>query len=359
MDDLSSLIRKTNWFSTSDEDTDVAISSRVRLSRNLSDHAYPSLSRSPGEEREDTDAVTELIGETVRAELMPDVFDAESLEVQPLKLEPLVSQLLVERRLVDEPMPQRLFVSSDESIAIAIGAMDHLRISTLLHGIHIDAALAAARAIDKKLEGSLNFAVSLDLGYLSTSVMNLGTALRVSVLVHLPALSRLGRIDEVQRSIHASDFDLTPDDQFTVDDGESALFRLSNRRTLGFEEDALAGKLEDHARALVHYERVAREELVETGGPELADSAYRSLGILRYARRLEADETLTLLSSLRLGIVAELVSDVAAELVTSLFFLSRDSHIRAVIQQTGGADGDGDENIPSARARLVREALAG
>ena len=172
MDELASLIRKASWFSTADDDTDVAISSRVRLSRNLADHAYPSRSRSSREEHHDEDAVTELIGETVRAELMPDVFDAESLEVQPFKLEPPLSQLLIERRLVDEPLPQRLFVTSDESAAIAIGAMDHLRISTLLCGIHIDAALAAARAIDKKLEGCLNFAVSLDLGYLSTSIVN-------------------------------------------------------------------------------------------------------------------------------------------------------------------------------------------
>ena len=243
MDDLASLIRKAGWFSTADDDTDVAISSRVRLSRNLADHAYPSRSRSSVEERHDIDAVTELIGETVRSELMPEVFNAESLEVQPLKLEPPLSQLLIERRLVDEPLPRRLFVTSDESTAIAIGAIDHLRISTIMHGIHIDAALGAARAIDKKLEGCLNFAVSLDLGYLSTSIMNLGTALRVSVLVHLPALCRLGRIDEIQRSIRASDFDLTPDDQFTIDDGESGIFRLSNRRTLGYEEDALAAKL--------------------------------------------------------------------------------------------------------------------
>lgn len=357
MADLSSLIRKAKWFSTADEDTDVAISSRVRLSRNLADHAYPSPSGLAVGEGHDVEAATELIGRTVRAELMPDVFDAESLEVYPLKLEPTVSHLLVERRLVDEPLPQRLFVTGDESTAIAIGTADHLRIATLWHGIHIDAALAAARAVDRILEGSLNFAASLDLGYLSTSIMNLGTALRVSVLVHLPALARLGRIDEIQRSIHASDFDLTPDDQFTVDDGESAIFRLSNCRTLGLEENDITTKLEDHARALVHYERVAREELVDAGGPELTDSVYRALGILRYARRLGADEALTLLSSLRLGIVAELVGGVAAEIVTSLFFLSRDSHVRAVMHQEGGSDGDGEENIQSARARLIREAL--
>ncbi|MEE8440514.1 MAG: hypothetical protein V3S41_02240, partial [Spirochaetia bacterium] len=95
MDELSALIRNAGWFSTADEDTDVVISSRVRLSRNLADHVYPSPLRSPTEEHNETDAATELIGDTVRAELMPEVFDAESLEFQPLKLEPSVSQLLV------------------------------------------------------------------------------------------------------------------------------------------------------------------------------------------------------------------------------------------------------------------------
>jgi protein arginine kinase len=358
MADLSSLIRNARWFSTTDEDTDVAISSRVRLARNLADFSYPGLTPGLDRDQHDAEAATELIGDTVRAELMPDVFGAESLEVQPLKLEPAVSQLLMERRLVDEPLPQRLFVTSDESAALSVGAVDHLRISTLHHGIHIDSALAAARTIDKKLESNLNYAVSLDLGYLSTSITNLGTALRASVLVHLPGLSRLGRIDEIQQSIRASDFDLAPDDQFTADDGESAIFRLSNRRSLGFEEDALATKLEDHARALVHYERVAREELVATTPSELADAAYRAYGVLRYARHLGADETLTLLSTLRLGVVADMVDDVAAATVTALFFLSRDSHVRAMMHQAGTPDGDGEENLQLARARLIREALA-
>ena len=364
MAELSSLARKANWFSTVDDDTDVAISSRVRLSRNLADCAFPAHSQARTEDPDaagpgSADEACELIGDTVRSELMPDVFDAESLEIEPSTLEKPASRLLAERRLVDEPLPQRLFVSSDESTSISIGAVDHLRISTLMHGIRVDAALAAAREVDRKLEATLNYAVSMDLGYLSTSILNLGSAARVSVLVHLPALSRLGRVDEIQKSISASDFDLSPDEQFTVDDGDSAVFRLSNRRTLGYEEDALAAKLEDHARALVHYERVAREELAESSGPEIADAAYRALGVLRYARRLGADETLTLLGSLRLGIVAEVVADVAQETATSLFFLSRDHHVRAYMSRAGLVDGDGEENIQAARARLVREALAG
>lgn len=359
MDELSFLARSASWFSGSGEDADVAVSSRVRLSRNLADFAYPGHRLAPDATIGDAAAASDRVCDVVRAELMPEPFDAEALEIEPPSLDPAKITGLRERRLVDREVPHRLFVSRDESMAIAVGAEDHVRIAAFRAGIAVEEALRAAAAVDRKLEASLNFAVSLDLGYLSTSITNLGTALRVSVLVHLPALVMHGRIDDVQRSMRSAGLDLIPDEQFTPDEGEAAVFRLSNRRTLGQEEGDLVSNLEDHTRALVHYERNAREEAVQKHGPELSDAAYRALGTLRYARRLNADEALALLSTVRVGVIADLVGGVTAGVVTSLFFLSRDSHVRATLNATDGVGGDGEENIQLARAHLVREALRG
>lgn len=359
MDELSFLTRSASWFSGTGEDADVAVSSRVRLSRNLADFAYPGHQLAPEATIRDAAAASELVCEVVHAELMPEPFDAEALEIEPLSLAPAKTTGLRERRLVDRDLPHRLFVSGDESMAIAVGGEDHVRIAALRAGIAVRDGLQEATAVDRKLETFLNFAVSLDLGYLSSSITNLGTALRASVLVHLPALAMLGRIEDVQRSMRSAGLDLIPDEQFTPDDGDSAIFRLSNRRTLGQEESDLVTNLEDHARALVHYERNAREEAVEKHGPELSDAAYRALGTLRYARRLDADEALALLSAVRVGVIADLVGGVTAGAVTSLFFLSRENHVRAMLDTTNEVDGDGEENIQQARAHLVREALRG
>jgi protein arginine kinase len=356
--DLSPLTRSAGWFSSIREHGDVVISTRVRLARNLADYRYSGAAEDEIGEAADFNAAVSDITDVVRAELMPDVFGAESLEIDLPGLDRYARGLLEERRLIDEPYPRRLFVSQDEDTVIGIGGQDHLRLSVLRPGIEAIAALAAARLIDKKLEKHLNYAVSLDLGYLNASILNLGTALRASILLHLPALVQLGRVEEIQSAVVETDFALSPDEQLTANEGESAVFRLSNRRTIGLEEDALAAKLEDHARALVHYERRARKELLDKRGPELSDEAYRALGVLRHARKLASDETLALLSSVRLAIVGEMLGGVAAETATALFFLSRENHIRAVMHQEVEAD-DGEENIQRVRAAVVREALAG
>lgn len=357
--DLSPLTGSASWFASTAEETDVVISSRVRLARNLADFLYRPTQDDDGVEVNDSYAAADIVVAAVRRELMPDVFDAESIDLDVESLPTESQMLLVERRLIEDPFPTRLFVTADESTSIQVACQDHLRLSILLPGVQPKPALAVARLIDKKLEEHLNYAVSLDLGYLNTSILNLGTALRASVMLHLPSLARLGRIEETQAKVRETDFVLDPDEQLTANDGESAVFRLSNKRTIGLEEDAVVDKLADGARALVSYERRAREELVRERADEVADEAHRALGILRHARRLSADETLTLLSSLRQGIVGGLLKDVAVETVTALLFMSRENHVRAVAHQEVEAGDNGEESIQRARASLVRGSLAG
>lgn len=364
MAELLPLAHSAGWFAGERDESDVVISSRVRLARNLSDYTFP---HEPGVGTQDADraetndaaAAAQAVEETVRAELMPDVFAADSVELRPRKLDDFGARLLAERRLIDDVIPDLIFLSADESICLSVGGPDHLRIAIVEPGVQVSEALDRARKIDTTLERHLNYAVSMDLGYLSTSILNLGTSARMSILTHLPAMVQLGRLEGIQKTIRESEYELVPDEQLTADDGESALFRLFNRRTLGFAEEALASKLEDHARALVHYERQAREKLLERQGEKVGDEAHRALGILRHARYLPGDETLILLSSLRLGIVAGLVDDVAVSTVTTLLFLSRENHVRAVMHQAGEIQGTGEENIQAARATLVREALGG
>ena len=280
-----------------------------------------------------------------------------AIELEPAKLGSDVLGMLFERRLVTDALPDRLFISHDESVTLSVGAIDHLKIAARVAGDGIEDALRRVRSIDRILEPHLNYAVSLDLGYLSAEITNLGTGLRTSVLLHLPALSASDRLEELAQSIAKSDFALVPDEELNDSGDEPVFFQLSNVRTLGLEEDAIANKLEDHTRALVHYERVARAEIVASQKEHLTDVSYRSLGILRNARLLTADETLRLLSRLRFGIVANLVSGVAVETVTALLFLTRDRHVRFAVQEKARSVDHGEENLQTTRALRVRSAL--
>jgi protein arginine kinase len=386
MGELSTVSGTAAWFGTAGVNGDVVIASSASLSRNLADYPYPApvlVGGTPGvaesgesqedtgkdpredqaaqgpalERRDEEHEALRLVVETIRNELMPDVLDAETLEMDPATLSGDALGMLFERRLIAEAIPYRLFVSHDEAVTLAVGAVDHLKFTARVAGDSIEDALQRVRSIDRILEPHLNYAVSLDLGYLSAEITNLGTGLRTSVLLHLPALSASDRLAELAQSVAKSDFALVPDEQLNVSENEPVFYRLSNVRTLGLEEDAIAGKLEEHTRALVHYERVAREELVASQKQHLTDVACRSLGILRNARLLTADEALKLLGRLRFGIVANLVSGVAVETVTSLLFLTRDRHVRIAVQEKARSDDHGEENLQTARAQRVRSAV--
>lgn len=359
--ELSNLPLVPAWVSTTGAERDVVIASRARLARNLADEPYPT----SGDERvgdEHPSKATSLVASAVRSELAPDPFGAESLELDVSSLSGFARQLLAERGICDGPPPERLVLASDERLALVIGGVDHLRIASVLPGFVLNDALELVRRVDRQLERSLNYAVSMDWGYLASEITNVGTGLRVSALVHVPALAALGRLETMGSSMENSGYELVPyfpDESFAGEGSEpgderatSSLCLLRNRRTLGSDEDAITSKLEDYTSKLVHYERAAREELREARGEEIADSANRALGVLRFARSLSAVEARSLVSHLRFGVVAGLVSDVAVETVTTLLLINQDRHI----ERHRAREGERDET-DLVRARVFRDML--
>lgn len=346
--ELSMLPFAAPWLTRSGPDDDVALATRVRLARNIAGVPFPHAAGP-----DDRELVVESVLAAVREELRPEPFGADALDLAPGELSPDDRNLLAERSLVDGSVPTRLVVAGDESVSLQIDAVDHLRIVTLAAGRAGEAALERAREIDRALEKRLNYAVAMDWGYLSSEITNLGTAMRASTLVHVPALATTGRIEAMSASMANSGYELVPWFSDEASDRSSALHLLRNRRTLGSDEDAIVSKLEDYASKLVHYERAARDELSATRGGEIADSANRALGILRFARSLSAVEARSLVSHLRLGVVAGLVTDVAVETVTTLLLINQDSHMAR------GRAREGDEgDIDAVRAGVFRKLLA-
>lgn len=359
--ELSRLPLVPSWLSGSGAERDVVIASRARLARNLADEPYPA-PEAGGEHADRPSKATESVASAVRSELTPDPFGADSLALDSRALTGPARQLLAERGISDGVGPERLVLTSDERLALVIGGVDHLRIASVLPGFVLNDALDLVRRVDRQLERSLNYAVSMDWGYLASEITNLGTGLRVSALVHVPALATLGRLETMGSSMENSGYELVPyfaDESLAGGGGEpddakagSSLCLLRNRRTLGSDEDAITSKLEDYTTKLVHYERGARDELRDARGEEIADSANRALGVLRFARSLSAVEARSLVSHLRFGVVAGLVSDVAVETVTTLLLINQDRHI----ERHRAREGERDET-DLVRARVFRDML--
>ncbi|MFW6289267.1 MAG: hypothetical protein ACOC2Q_05745 [Spirochaetota bacterium] len=345
--ELSQLPVAPAWSTRAGAESDVVLAARTRLSRNLSGYPYP-----PGASPSDLEASTQAVLEAARGELSPEPFGADSLELNPAGFSSRELHFLAERSLSDGASPTRIMVTPDERLSLVVGAIDHLRIVTIAPGLALRSALELARSVDQKLEARLNYAVAMDWGYLSSEITNLGTGLRASVLVHVPVLAQLDRLESMSASMENSGYELLPyfpDDGFGA--GGAALCLLRNRRGLGSDEEAIVGKLEDYTSKLVHYERVARDELRAAQGEEIADSANRALGVLRFARSLSAVEARSLVSHLRLGIVAGLVSGVAVETVTSLLLINQESHL----ERNRPSEGVGEIDV--VRARVFRDIL--
>ncbi len=331
------------WACGSGPERDVVLASRARLSRNLAGMPFPHGASDP--ERR---AVDQQILAAVRDELSPKPFGPRALDIAPDRLDEADRGFLAERSLVDDPLPWRVIATDDERLAVQIGAVDHLRIVGIVPGLAPLVGLELIRDADKALERCLNYAVAMDWGYLSTEITNLGTALRVSTLVHLPALEMLDQIGPIRDSMENSGYELVP----FASTMHAALYLLQNRRTLGSDEAAIVAKLEEYTATLVHYERGARQELVAARGDQISDSANRALGVLRFARCLPAAEAWALISSLRFGVVAEVVPGVSVETVTTLLFINQDNHVaQRRVREGNGEDGG------MVRARIFREML--
>ncbi|TVR60121.1 MAG: ATP--guanido phosphotransferase [Spirochaetaceae bacterium] len=335
-----------SWFSSAGQDDDVVVSSRVRLARNIVGHPFPPRLDRPGKI-----AVRKQVEHIIAA--VPDVFTF----VEIARVSALEAEILVEKRLIDSEFTDSdgaLLVRDDESLSVSLFDIDHLRISSIRPGFAVKRCLETAESLDGILDNELQYAVALDLGYLTTEVTNCGTGMRASVLVHLPGLAESSKMEEVSRQFDDSGFRIAPygPNEHPVLGG---MFHLSNSRTIGVGEEEIVEKLEGAAQQLVHYERRARQEMMDTLGSRIEDNVYRAYGILRYARVVSSDEAVRLLSWLRFGAAVGILGGVSLSAVTALLFRTQNAHIR--LSCTHGRKTDDDNEIDQHRAELIRSRL--
>lgn len=338
----------SDWMRAVGPQGEVVMSSRIRLARNVA--GFPFVNRASSPQRRD-------LLEACRRRILDSNLAQKMLWIDLAGSTKLDRQLLVERRLISHQHSQgaaarAVALAADESIAIMVNEEDHLRLQVLRPGMQLASAYDQANHIDDTLESRLDFAYSSKLGYLTACPTNVGTGIRVSVMLHLPGLKLTGEIDKLRRA--AKDMHLAV--RGFYGEGTEAvgdLYQISNQTTLGQDERQILSEFQDLIiPQMIDYEMQARKALAEKRPTVLDDRVFRSWGTLANARLLGSEETLYLLSYLRLGVCLGRLSNVTLDTIHELLLLTQPAHL----QKMAGRPLSGPERREF-RAMYVRQRL--
>lgn len=300
------------WYMKKHGDEDVAVSTRIRLARNLI--GYPFENRMTAEQKKHlfNDVKTVLTNANLGGELELNFIDLEKLtEAQIISL---VERHLISPNFAGDIEGRGLILSSDETVSIMVNEEDHIRIQVLSSGLNLKESLDLANKIDDILDASLRYAFDQKLGYLTQCPTNIGTGLRASVMLHLPALEENGVIGKLSSMV--SKLGLTI--RGTYGEGtrvNGAFYQLSNQVTLGISEEGATENLKAIALQIIAQERAAREN---EQGDALEDKVWRAYGILNSARLMSSDEFVELISIVRMGVSQNIIKGISYENVSAL-----------------------------------------
>ena len=336
------------WLRGSGPESDIVISSRIRLARNLAD--FPFISRAnPGDRSE----IERILREGV-LKISGDAADLSYVDVN--KLEGLDRQFLVERQLISREHAESqgargVAIDRNEQVSLMINEEDHLRIQVMHSGLDLTGAWDQINKIDDLVESQVTYAFNDRLGYLTACPTNVGTGMRVSVMLHLPALAITRQIDKLFRSLQKISLAV----RGLYGEGSQAMgdfYQISNQITLGRSETDLVKQVGDVVPTIIEYERKAREFLIKESHENLHDRVSRAYGILRTAQTISSEETMHLLSSVRMGVNLGLIADLGIPTINKLFIYTQPAHL----QKLNGSELDtADRNIE--RARYLRRHL--
>ena len=343
LDDLSRT--SGEWLRGLGPESDIVMCSRIRLARNLAD--FPFINRASRNEKAE-------IEETVKKSAQAAGLGLKYEDVNGLS--PLDRQLLVERQLISRELaaaegPRGVAIGAQENVSVMVNEEDHLRIQVMHSGLSLPEVWERINGLDDQLEEKLDYAFSPQLGYLTACPTNVGTGIRVGVMLHLPALVQTKQIDKVFRALHKINLAV----RGLYGEGTQAFgdfYQISNQQTLGKSETDLIRNLSDVVPQIISYERTARQALVNERQQHLHDQVSRAYGTLKTARTISSEETMHLLSSVRLGINLGLIDDLEIPTVNEMFIHTQPAHLQKLQGTTLEVD---ERNV--ARASYLRSRL--
>ncbi len=310
-----------NWYLQSGKESDVVVSSRIRLARNIIE--YPFETRCSKKENE------EIVNKI--KEVLPSI--GYGLKILKLKdMDDITKMSLVEKRLVSPDFVMNkndigaIAINEEENICIMINEEDHLRLQVFAPGFEIEELLKLMVEIDTKFGKALNYAYNDKYGYLTACPTNVGTGMRVSVMVHLPALTKTGNIQKVLHIINNFGMNI----RGIYGEGSKAagdMYQISNKQTLGVSEEEIINNMKIIVEKIIEQERLARKYLAKHS-IELEDKVYRSFGIISNCKKISSEEAREILSDVKLGTDLGIIKELDDLKVKKLYLYTKPANLQ-------------------------------
>lgn len=340
----------SEWMKGGGPDSDIVISSRVRIARNVSSNPFPMLSTNTQSEE-----VLRKISEVLSNEDLNTISHFSLImlaDLDELEKKVLVEKHLISPNLANESRNGAVILSENESISIMINEEDHLRIQCLCPGFQVKEAWDLANQIDDIFENQLEYAFDEKRGYLTSCPTNVGTGIRGSVMVHLPALVMSQKMNRILSAVTQVGLVV----RGLYGEGSEAignLFQISNQITLGQSEEEIIDNLYGVVRQIIEHERAAREQLMSESHHRILDRIKRSYGILSHAIIMDSKEAAQRLSDVRLGIDMGMIPHVPTQVMNELLVMTQPGFLQQFTNEKLSA-----EVRDIKRAELIRNRLA-
>lgn len=319
-----------SWMSKEGPEGDIVLGTRIRLARNLAQIPFPNTASR--DQSKDILAKGEMLTEKLRS--IADVKYYKLAEVEQLEREVMMERHLVSPDHIKEASNRGLILSAPEDISIMVNEEDHFRIQVLFPGLQLGEAWDLATKVDDSIEAEVNYAFDPKIGYLTACPTNVGTGMRVSVMLHLPGLAWINQISKVLGSINQ--FGLVVRGLY----GEGSksygnIYQISNQISMGHAEEDMLEHLTKVTGQILTSERQARQFLIQDEYRiRSEDKIYRAFGQLTNARVISTSEALELLSSVRLGIDLDLIKNLDKNILKELMVESRSAHLQKIMGQS-------------------------
>lgn len=335
------------WLRGGGPHSNIVVSSRVRIARNLRNFSFPGWAK-----KADRIAVLECVKPAVEA--LPEMAEAFSIFSQDLSA--LEKQVLVERHLISREHAAKgvgsaVVMNKKQTLSIMINEEDHLRMQAIRSGLNLKSAFKLIDKVDTELGERLDFAFHSQLGFLTACPTNVGTGMRASAMMHLPALVLSEQINQVIGAVNKVGLAV----RGLYGEGTEALgnlFQISNQVTLGEAEGEIITRLNKVIEQIIHHEVNARGVMLQKKPVTLLDNIGRAYGVLSHAHSMASKEALNLLSYLKLGVDLEFFPDEFRPVIDGLFIETQPAHL-----QKGSAKKLQAEERDTLRAKSVREKL--
>jgi protein arginine kinase len=336
------------WLRSEGPHHQIVVSSRVRFARNIRNFAFPGWAKK-SERLQILETIKPKVEELSE---MAEAFSVFSQDLSALEKQVLVERHLISREHAAKGVGSAVVMNKKQTLSIMINEEDHLRMQAIRSGLQLKSVFKMIDKADSELETRLDYAFHQQLGFLTACPTNVGTGMRASAMVHLPALVLSEQINQVIQAVNKIGLAV----RGLYGEGTEALgnlFQVSNQTTLGEKEEDIIERLNKVILQIIEHENNARQLLIQKKSTTLLDHIGRGYGILRHAYSMNSKEALNLLSFMKLGIDLGFFPEEWRVSIDELFMETQPAHLQKGSQQKLAA-----EERDALRAEIVREKLA-